>query len=333
MNLPPVLHIESREANTVASCKTPRRAFLARCGSNDFQFAEAISVITRLMSNGNFISSCAISVLVWMLGCLSLKADTHIYCGALGTNQSDKCYFSNGGIFDATLSSLSLPQILRTNGMNAGYYRGDALTFSALAATPPNGGPIPGSAALGARLAVQVVSVIGPSGGSFAFWEGDGESDLGIMTFSVPVGTTNGTNYLVTSENNGEVGADPYGHIHGREFTTSAPGTFIVGFRVIDISTNGVDGRPIQSPSDPLFVRFQAGMHIDSIQSLPNHTAVSFRSPPGISNLVEFSTEIIGPWQSAGAPLRGNNNLQTFTDSNIPSGNRFYRLRQLNNLP
>ena len=261
------------------------------------------------------------------------RADTHIYAGALGTNQNNKCYFSNGGLFDATASSVSLPQILRTNGLNAGYYRGDALTFSALAATPPNGGPIPGCAAFGARLAVQVVSVVGPPGGSFAFWEGDGESDLGTITFSVPVGITNGTNYVVISENSGGPGADPYGHIHGREFTTSAPGTYLVGFRVIDISTNGAGGGPIQSPSDLLLVRFQAGMHIESIQPLADQVTVSFRSPPGISNLVEFSSEILGPWRSAGAPLRGNNNLQTFTDTNAPVGSRFYRLRQLNNLP
>src|SRR6185436_17749901 len=81
------------------------------------------------------------------------------------------------------------------------------------------------------RSTAQVVSVAGPPGGSFAFWEGDGESDLGAITFSVPVGTTHATHYLVISENHGEPGADPYGHIHGREFTTSAAGTYIVGLR------------------------------------------------------------------------------------------------------
>jgi hypothetical protein len=270
------------------------------------------------------------------LGACSLpsRADTHIYAGALGTNQNDACYFSNGSQFDATLSGYALPQILRTNGLNAGYYRGDALTFSALAATPRNGGPIPGCAASGARLAVQVVSVDGPPGGSFAFWEGDGESDLGIITFSVPVGTTNGTNFLVISENRGEPGADPYGHIHGREFTASAPGIYIVGFRVIDLSTNGVGGGPIQSPSAILPVRFQAGLRVDSIQTFTNRVVVSFRSPPGISNLLEAADSVIsGNWQPAAAPLRGNNSLQTFTDTNTPTEIRLYRIYQINNLP
>ena len=30
---------------------------------------------------------------------LPSRADTHIYAGALGTNQNDKLYFSNGGLF------------------------------------------------------------------------------------------------------------------------------------------------------------------------------------------------------------------------------------------
>lgn len=265
---------------------------------------------------------------------LPSSADTHLFAGALGTNQGDKLYFSNGAGFDATKSSYSLPQILRTNGLNAGHYRGDALTFSALPGTTDNGGPIPGHAAFGARLAVQVVSVMGPPGGSFDFWEGDGESDLDVITFSVPSGTTNGMNLLLVSENLGEAGADPYGHIHGREFTTSAPGTYTVGFRIVDLSTNGAGGGPIHSPSEVLPVRFQAGLRIESIQFLTNRATVAFRSPPAISNLLEAtSSPELGAWLPVAPPLRGNNSLQFLTETNLPAGNRFYRLRLLNNLP
>ncbi len=270
------------------------------------------------------------------LGVLALpgRADTHLYGGALGTNQNDKLFFSNGSGFDATLGSYSFPQVLRTNGLNAGYYRGEVISFTSLAALPENGGPIPGHAAFGAQLAVQVVSVEGPAGGSFAFWEGDGESDLGAITFSVPVGTTNGSNYLLISENAGEPDTDPYGHIHGREFTTSLPGTYLVGFRVMDVSGNGAGGGPIHLPSDVLPVRFQAGLRMERIQTFTNRVTVSFRSPPGISNVLEATTSLASSnWFPAAAPLRGNNNLQTFTDTNAPSGTRYYRLRQLNNLP
>ncbi len=270
------------------------------------------------------------------LGVLALpgRADTHIFGGALGTNQNDKLFFSNGSAFDATLSSYSFPQVLRTNGLNAGYYRGEVISLTSLAALPENGGPIPGHAAFGAQLAIQVVSVQGPAGGSFAFWEGDGESDLGAITFSVPVGTTNGSNYLLISENAGAPDTDPYGHIHGREFTTSLPGTYLVGFRVIDVSGNGAGGGAIHAPSDVLPVRFQAGLRMERLQTFTNRVAVSFRSPPAISNVLEATTSLTGTnWFPAAAPLRGNNNLQTFTDTNAPAGNRFYRLRQLNNLP
>lgn len=275
-----------------------------------------------------------LALLGWLTFALPSEADTHIYAGALGTNQNDQLYFISSASFDATQTTYSLPQILRTNGLNTGYYRGDALTFAALSGTDANGGTIPGHAALGSRLAVQVVSVAGPPGGSFAFWEGDGESDLGAITFSVPVGTTNGANYLVISENNGEPGADPYGHIHGREFTTSFAGTYIVGFRVIDISTNGTGGGPIQPPSDILRVRFHAGMWIDTLQIFTNRVTASYRSLQGISNVLEATDSLApGNWQPVAGPLRGNNNLQSLTETNAPNGNRFYRLRVLNNLP
>jgi hypothetical protein len=267
---------------------------------------------------------------------LSSRADTHIYGGATGTNQNDKCVFSNGALFDATV--YAFPQVLRTNGLNAGHYRGDALTFSSLAATEINGGPIPAAAAFGAELAIQVVSVDGPPGGSFEFWEGDGESDLGTITLSAPVGTTDGTNWWVISENNGVAGTDPYGHIHGREITTSKPGTYIVGIRVIDVSTNGVNGGPIQSPSDVLLLKLQAGLRIESVQNITNRITVSFRAPPGISNVLEATDSLLSShWQPVSAPLRGLNNgfnnLQSFTDTNAVVGNRFYRIHQLNTLP
>lgn len=276
------------------------------------------------------------AIVLLSLGAFALQSfgDTHLYAGALGTNQNDKLNFSNGAVFNANLSAYSFPQILRTNGFNAGYYRGDVLTLSALAGTVPNGGPIVGHAAFGSRLAVQVVSVTGPVGGSFAFWEGDGENDLDQITFSVPVGTTDGTNHLVISENNSEPGVDPYGHIHGREFTASTPGTYVVGLRVIDLSTNGVNSGPIHTPSDILPVRFQAGVRIETLQLFTNRVTTSFRCPPGISNILE-ATASLGPanWQTVAGPLRGNSNLQTLSETNPPTPNRFYRIRHLNSLP
>jgi hypothetical protein len=86
-----------------------------------------------------------VSVLVVVLlglGAFALPSlgDTHIYAGALGTNQNDKLYPYNGFQFDANLTEYAFPQVLRTNGPNAGYYRGELsqITFAALGATGDN---------------------------------------------------------------------------------------------------------------------------------------------------------------------------------------------------
>ena len=69
-------------------------------------------------------------------------------------------------------------------------------------------------------------------------------------------------------------------------------------------------GGPIQSPSDVLLVRFQAGLRIESIQTSASRATVSFRSLPGITNALEATDSMrSGTWQPVAGPLRGNNNL------------------------
>src|SRR5687767_6070111 len=128
------------------------------------------------MHSREFVLPPVLAVLAWAYLNFSVRADTHIYAGASSTNQNGKLAFSNALLFDAAQTNFALPQVLRTNGLNAGHYRGDALTFTGLPGTPANGGPVPGHAAFGSLLAMQVATVKGPPGGSFAFWEGDGES-------------------------------------------------------------------------------------------------------------------------------------------------------------
>jgi hypothetical protein len=132
------------------------------------------------------------------------------------------------------------------------------LTFTALSATDLGTGQVLGRALLGSRLAVQVTDVAGPAGGAIGFWEGDGENPGNQVTFSVPVGTTGGTSSFVISENDGAPGSDPYGHIHGREFTATTAGLYTVGFRLVDGSTNGPGGGPLHAPSSVLSMFFQA---------------------------------------------------------------------------
>ena len=262
-----------------------------------------------------------------------MAADTHIYAGAVGTNLNDVLVFTVASLFD-TNSGYSLPMVLRTNGFNAGFYRGDTVTFTALSGTDLGTGQVLGRALLGSRLAVQLVSVAGPAGGSVQFWEGDEENPGNQITFNVPVGETQGTNAFVISENDGAPGSDPYGHIHGREFTTSTGGLYTVGFRLIDVSTNGIGGGPMHSPSAVLPIYFQAGPVIESIVRATNGIRVQFRSAPGVTNVLEASlSPEVGGWAAVTAGLRGNSTLQSLVDTNPSSTNRFYRLRLLNTPP
>ncbi len=261
---------------------------------------------------------------------LAIRADTHIYAGAAGTNQNDALVFTVASLFD-TNSGYKLPMVLRTNGFNAGYHRGDTLTFTALSATDLGTGQVLGRALLGSRLAVELVSVAGPPAGEVEFWEGDGETPGNTVTFGVPVGTTDSTNAFVISENDGAPGSDPYGHIHGREFTTTLPGLYTVGFRLIDLSTNGPGGVPLHSPSPILSMYFQAGPTIESVETIPEGARVRFRSAPGVTNVLEAaSSPSAGDWTRVSAPLRGNSTLQSLTETNGSFGVRLYRLHLLN---
>ena len=275
---------------------------------------------------------------LWSFVCLvvhpaRIAADTHIYAGAVGTNLNDALAFTVASLFD-TNSGYSLPMVLRTTGFNSGYYRGDSLTFTALSATDLGTGQVLGRALLGSRLAVQLVSVTGPAAGAVQFWEGDEENPGNQITFSVPVGEIRGTNAFIISENDGTPGSDPYGHIHGREFTTSTAGLYTVGFRLIDVSTNGIGGGPMHSPSAVLPIYFQAGPVIESIVRAPNGIRVQFRSAPGVTNVLEASpTPVGGEWTAVTAGLRGNSTLQSLVDLNPSPAIRFYRLQLLNTPP
>jgi hypothetical protein len=272
----------------------------------------------------------ALAVAICLGISLGSRADTHIYAGASGTNQNDRLAFTVASLFD-TNSGFKFPMVLRTNGLNAGYYRGDVLTFTALPATDLGTGQLLGRALLGSRLAVQLVAAQGPPGGEVGFWEGDGENPGNQVTFSVPVGTTDGNQSFVISESDGAPGADPYGHIHGRAFTTTLPGLYTVGFQLIDTSTNGVNGGPLHSPSPVLWIYFQAGPAIDSLGSTESGIRVWFRSAPGVSNVLEAAAApTSAKWVQVAGPLRGNSALQSLSDPEEVSGARFYRLRLLN---
>ncbi len=253
--------------------------------------------------------------------------DVHINAGALSPSPGAQLDFVNGTEF-ATNSLYVVTLDPATNGPYAGVYYRDGLTFTALAATPDNGGPEFGHAALGATLALEVVSVAGPAGGQFGFWEAPANGIDGTnLTWSLAVGTTGGTNQFPLSENDGTAGADPYGHIHGRIYSATLPGLYNVGFRLLDISTNGPGGGPIHTPSDLFHLYFQAGLAIAAFTQPGGTNTLVFGTKSARNYFLETAPGLeVTNWTTATGPLAGNDHLQTVT---APAAGlvRFYRLR------
>ena len=176
----------------------------------------------------------------------------HLEAGASSTSAGSALQFVNRDHFDST-SGFVQPLVWATEGPYAGFYHGN-ITMTVRAATAQRGGPEALHPALGSEVSVELVSVSGPPGGVFGFWE-TGASE---PTFSVGTGDEGGARWLL-SENEGESGTDPYGHIHGRRLTASSPGIYTVTLRLHDESHNGPDEGPLHESSDPLAIQFIAG--------------------------------------------------------------------------
>jgi hypothetical protein len=155
--------------------------------------------------------------------------------------------FESGGGF-----TVSMP--LSETGRFAGYYNGSQ-TFTVLSALSglPEDDQHP---ALNSFIQLQLVSVSGPAGGVFGFWESTALGGGSTPTFSLAVGATNGTDMWALSEDDSS--GDPYGHIHARRFSASLPGLYSVGFRLVDNSTAGASGGPIHVPSRIYLIDFNA---------------------------------------------------------------------------
>ncbi len=260
----------------------------------------------------------------WGLVWAKLQAQhAHLNAGALQPAAGSPLYFANGASF-LTNSGYALPLKLATNGAFAGYYRG-TLTFTALASTENFGGPTFGHAAPGAHLQLQVEQVHGPAGGAFLFWESQ-EGELGTeLTFSVPVGETQGGSGFDLSENDGSPLVDPYGHIHGRSFGATQPGLYVVSFRIRDTSANGLNGGSLHPNSELFPMYVQAGVTIDSIQVRSETVRLTFAAIRNARYQVESATDTAGPWSASGDVVIGTDHLESVILSS--TDRQFYRLR------
>ena len=245
----------------------------------------------------------------------------HLNVGALGTNQDAQLIFDNGALFATNVDYVKTLDYA-ASGTYGGYYQGN-ITLPALAATAAHLGPVSNAPALGSWIFAQLVSVEGPAGGAFAFWE----TGATAPSVSLLTGTT-GTNTWRLSENDGSPGTDPYGHIHGRRFTATKPGVYTVGLRALDFSTNGVGGGPIHTPSTVLKMYFQAGDNIYFIEPDVDHTHVTFGARAGYTWQLFGATTLNPPdWQALGATVTGDDSFHEVLDDTAVEANRFYRVK------
>jgi len=257
--------------------------------------------------------------------CGTFAADHgHLNVEAVGTSQNDALDFDNGALFDASTGYV-FTLIYTNGGTYAGYYQGN-ITLTALAATAAHAGPVPGAPALGSLIFAQIVSVEGPPGGAFGFWDAGATSP----TISIASGVTS-TNLYRLSENDGSPGSDPYGHIHGRRFTATKPGLYAVAFRAFDLCTNGVAGWPIHSPSDILRIYFQAGVTITSLAKTNESVAVTFGARINRTYALQSTTGLGGQsgWTEASDVLLGTDYFATLVDTNATGEARFYRIKDI----
>lgn len=198
-------------------------------------------------------SSLLAALVLTISGTSALAQHGHLNAGAVGTTIGDKLLWANGALF-AEGSGYVQEMPLATDGIYAGYYNSGP-TFTALPATVANGGPAAFAANLGSVLAVQMTLMSAPAGGMFAFWEGGSLAP----TLSVGLGATSDLWELSdTVSGAGTAGADPYGHLHGRRFTATVPGEYVVGYQLFDTSDLAPGATPFHTPSDILYIKYSA---------------------------------------------------------------------------
>lgn len=155
--------------------------------------------------------------------------------------------------------------------------------------------------ALGADPEIELVSVAGPAGGSFSFW------DVGssTATWSRPCGwsqtSTDRTSFPVIL--NGD------NHAHGRAFSVDRPGDYQVTFRAVDRSALFQD-----SPDFTITFRAQSPPPL-SIRLANGQAVISFTSRPNLTYELQICTQLSsGLWSPAlSSSIDGNGNLREIT--------------------
>lgn len=166
----------------------------------------------------------------------------------------------------------------------------------------------------GSLARVEVTSVTGPDGGTFSFWEAGATTP----TWTRPAGWTaagDAPSIVVYEDQTG------YGHIHGRAFSTSRPGTYQVTFRATDDA-----GQRTPSPSKTVTFIAQEPPALVLAVSGP-HATVRFQSRLNLSYDLQSCTDLAaGNWRTVASWLDGAAAPRLLTDPVAARPRAFYRL-------
>ncbi|MGV3772685.1 MAG: hypothetical protein ACO1QB_07270 [Verrucomicrobiales bacterium] len=263
-------------------------------------------------------------------GAVSLHAQDHghLNIGAVSHAQGSQLIFENGPDF-APASGYVKTLVFTSTGKYAGKYNGN-ITLTALHSIDAFGDPVPNSPAPGSFIVAEIVSVDGPQGGAFEFWDATSTTE---PTYSLPVGISDAQKFFEVSDaaiGAGQPGADPFGHIHGRRFTVTKPGIYTVGFRAHDQSTNGSEEGSIHQSSEVATVRFQGGHNLLNVMVADGQAHVSYVATAGFTWQLEFKNSIEETaWTLVGEPRIGSDIVLTEVDARPMDQSRIYRLKGL----
>jgi hypothetical protein len=242
----------------------------------------------------------ACTVLPW-----TLRAHDHIEIG-LDPGTPGKLKVISGQV-EQLLTHFPLGEVpsYSTYAFPGGAYA-TVLTFSAFdnTAPPPNG----------ALIRVDILSVSGPDGGAFSFWEVGAETPTWSRASGWTSSPTDKPSLFASEDGTG------YGHIHGRAFSTSKAGIYDVTFQAVDTT-----GRYVTS--DPFVVRFTAVNAPQlAIGSEGGNIKLTFTSRANLAYDLQSSTTLKSDSWTTITTLDGSGGTVEFSE---PLNNRpriFYRL-------
>ena len=164
----------------------------------------------------------------------------------------------------------------------------------------------------GANPRIEIVSVQGPAGGSFAFWEVGAISPTWLRA----AGWT-GTGATFSVILNGD------SHAHGRAFTMDKPGTYTVTFRAVDMAN-----RFTASANKTITFVAQQPPQL-SLRVAGGNVSLSFTSRPKLVYELQVCTDLAsGIWTGVEPPtfIYGFGDVKNMTDPVADRPRAFYRL-------